>query len=504
MKSSNVLKRNARNKIRNNYWHSVLVTFIVIVILSGGYKYNTFIYDRLYDFGNSFGGNKYFYLVDKILDIPENFVINYKPTRGVLSVFFNQITGTGSIILGIVNAIIQFVSFKSLPSFIIKMIGIVLFVMAFIFIQNIIVVGKNRYFIEHAKYKKVNVDRLMFVYRVRKTLNVAYIMIIKEVYNFLWLLTIVGGIYKYYSYFMIPYILAENPKITKEEAFILSNEMMDGNRFKLFKIQFSFIGWYLLGLLTFNISNIFYFDIYKDSIYCEFYFEIRNKLLKNKKYEKFFLDRELDNQFSEGIYDDDKYFISKKKKLNWLKFGDKVNYNVLNIILLFFTCAMVGWVWEVSLNFFVEGFFANKGTLLGPWLPIYGYGAILILLLLNDCKKKPLQFFIFAMLLSGVVEYFTGLYLDRVLHMRWWDYTGYFLNIQGYVSLEGLIVFALGGMVFTYYLAPFLNILYNKIDIKKKRILVFILCLLYIIDFIHSHYYPNTGVGITFFINLIN
>ena len=44
MKSSNVLKRNARNKIRNNYWHSVLVTFIVIVILSGGYKYNTFIY----------------------------------------------------------------------------------------------------------------------------------------------------------------------------------------------------------------------------------------------------------------------------------------------------------------------------------------------------------------------------------------------------------------------------------------------------------------------------
>ena len=68
MKSSNVLKRNARNKIRNNYWHSVLVTFIVIVILSGGYKYNTFIYDRLYDFGNSFGGSKYFYLVDKILD----------------------------------------------------------------------------------------------------------------------------------------------------------------------------------------------------------------------------------------------------------------------------------------------------------------------------------------------------------------------------------------------------------------------------------------------------
>ena len=55
---------------------------------------------------------------------------------------------------------------------------------------------------------------------------------------------------------MIPYILAENPKITKEEAFILSNEMMDGNRFKLFKIQFSFIGWYLLGFLTFNISNI--------------------------------------------------------------------------------------------------------------------------------------------------------------------------------------------------------------------------------------------------------
>ena len=61
---------------------------------------------------------------------------------------------------------------------------------------------------------------------------------------------------------------------------------MNGNKFKQFKLQISFIGYIILGALTFNISNIFYFDVYRESIYSEFYFNIRNEFLKknNKKY----------------------------------------------------------------------------------------------------------------------------------------------------------------------------------------------------------------------------
>ena len=81
--------------------------------------------------------------------------------------------------------------------------------------------------------------------------------------------------------------------------------------------------------------------------------------------------------------------------------------------------------------------------------------------------------------------------------MKWWDYSGYFLNFQGRICLEGLIVFGLAGCSCTYFIAPLLDNLYKKIKPKLKKIIAIFLVLLYICDLVISTISPNTGRGIT-------
>ncbi len=158
---------------------------------------------------------------------------------------------------------------------------------------------------------------------------------------------------------------------------------------------------------------------------------------------------------------------------------------------------MMGWIWEVCLTLFSEGIFVNRGALFGPWLPIYGSGGVLILFLLQKVRNRPGITFILTMLICGIVEYGTALYLETFKHLKWWDYTGYFFNIHGRVCLEGLLFFGIGGLAFIYILAPFLVNIFRKWNSKLVKILcVFLVCFL-ICDFLYSSKHPNTGNGIT-------
>lgn len=106
----------------------------------------------------------------------------------------------------------------------------------------------------------------------------------KSLYTFLWSLTIIGGIIKYYSYMFIPYILAENPDIKSKDAFMLSKNMTNGYKWKMFLLDLSFILYDLLGVLTFNIFNLLVTNPYKATTYTELYMKIRNDYIDNKKY----------------------------------------------------------------------------------------------------------------------------------------------------------------------------------------------------------------------------
>ena len=173
-------------------------------------------------------------------------------------------------------------------------------------------------------------------------------------------------------------------------------------------------------------------------------------------------------------------------------------YSPVSLVLIFFSFCIVGWLWEVSLHLIADGVFVKRGMLHGPWLPIYGAGVVLILLAVNKLRKKPLLEFIGAVVLCGLVEYFTS-YFVEITHdgTQWWNYSGYFLNLNGRICAEGLLVFGMGGCAAVYFGAPLLDNLFKRINRKIAVPLCIVLLVVFGIDAVYSMQNPNTGKGIT-------
>lgn len=133
----------------------------------------------------------------------------------------------------------------------------------------------------------------------------------------------------------------------------------------------------------------------------------------------------------------------------------------------------------------------------GPWLPIYGSGGILILTLLKKFRDKPYLCFILIFVLCGFLEYTTSYVMEMNTGLKWWDYSGYFLNLDGRICAEGLCVFGIGGMAFIYVLAPVFDNMIAKIKPMMLRVMCVFLLMLFGIDMVYSHYVPNVGEGIT-------
>ena len=195
------------------------------------------------------------------------------------------------------------------------------------------------------------------------------------------------------------------------------------------------------------------------------------------------------------VYDASKENMVKKwiRDLRYMR-----HYSVVSLVLMFFVVSFIGWIWEVILHLIEDGRFVNRGVLHGPWLPIYGAGGILILLLLFKFRKNAVLEFITAIILCGVVEYFTSWYLE-IAHngKKWWDYTGYFLNLNGRICAEGLLVFGLGGIAFVYIVAPMLDNILRKISMAILVPLCVALIIIFMTDKIYSNDNPNEGKGIT-------
>lgn len=173
------------------------------------------------------------------------------------------------------------------------------------------------------------------------------------------------------------------------------------------------------------------------------------------------------------------------------------HYSLLSIVSMFFIFSNFGWSWEVLYYFLMKGKLINRGVLHGPWLPIYGVGGLIILTLLTRFRKKPVVFFVTSVALCGTVEYVTSLALERIFGAQWWNYDGYFLNIDGRVCAEGLFVFGICALAFIYVLAPLLDNLIRKINRRVLLPVAVALLLIFTADIVYSKMVPNTGYGIT-------
>lgn len=175
----------------------------------------------------------------------------------------------------------------------------------------------------------------------------------------------------------------------------------------------------------------------------------------------------------------------------------KKTYSPASLILLFFSLAFAGWLWEVVLHIFLDGALINRGTMFGPWLPIYGVGGVLTILLLQRLGDNPIRVFGAAYLGSGILEYTTGWALENFFGMKYWDYSQSLFDIRGRVCLEVLMMFAVGACVILYIAAPKLDELYNRIPDRIKVLLCICLLAAFAADLVYSFQNPNMGPGIT-------
>lgn len=166
-------------------------------------------------------------------------------------------------------------------------------------------------------------------------------------------------------------------------------------------------------------------------------------------------------------------------------------------ILFFFIVSFAGWLWEVGLYVVTEQAFINRGAFYGPYLPVYGVGGVLLWLMLQRFHQRKIVTFLLAMVLCSALEYATGAFLEWKWGMRWWNYSGHFLNLNGHICLLSAVGFGLGGMLLNCYVMPYYMRLYHKISVKWRKILCGVLSVLFIIDLIWCLMSPNTGENIT-------
>lgn len=501
--------------LRKKYFMNVLIVFIVAVVV-GGYSFSTknavigsdtsvedaqiqAVYDRATGKSNA-------EVIENLLNETDLLQVDTrlanttteKYTHGVVSVFVNEITSSGSVGFGILNGVNTLVFKESISRSIVIFCFAALLLVFNTFVRNVLVVGQCRYFLEHRRYSETKADRLLFAYKFGKTRKVAKVMFIRYVRQFLWDLTIIGGFVKRYEYSMIPYILAENPEIEWRDAFRISKEMTMGEKRGLFGLDvICFIG-YVISSFTFNFLNVFFVNPFKECACAEIYMTLRENKTSAEVKAKYLKDTALaTSTVTETAYPDSDYQMEPVTRRSWVMVDYDRKYKFTTLVMFFFSFAFVGWAWEVFYTLLNSGVLANRGTMTGPWLPIYGVGGLIIIVLLKPFRRNPLLMFLVTVVACGTLEYFTSWILEVLFQTKWWDYTGFFLNLNGRICLEGLLVFGMAGLAFTYVCAPMLDNLYRHLTLRARKPICLTLSILFLLDFGWSAIHPNQGAGVT-------
>ena len=156
---------------------------------------------------------------------------------------------------------------------------------------------------------------------------------------------------------------------------------------------------------------------------------------------------------------------------------------------LFFVGCVVGWTYEVILGFLYGHGFVNRGFLFGPYLPIYGFGLVLLNLLLHQMILRPIRVggvkvnvvlvFFGIILITTVLEFFTGYLLLEKFGLRLWDYRNYWMNYLGLISFKTSLRFGIGGIFLLYGLVPLTDKLLEQVNINvQKTVMVIILAVM--------------------------
>ncbi len=158
--------------------------------------------------------------------------------------------------------------------------------------------------------------------------------------------------------------------------------------------------------------------------------------------------------------------------------------------LYFLIFAVVGWLLETCFSFYALGHFTKRGFLFGPLCPIYGFGALILIMFFSTYKKHNLKLFIYAALIFSVFEYAVSYIMDAMFSLKLWDYTSEFLNLNGRISIFYSFAWGIIAILFINFVYPFfkknLNLLLSKIPSKLQIYTTYILLFILLTDTVLS------------------
>ena len=162
-----------------------------------------------------------------------------------------------------------------------------------------------------------------------------------------------------------------------------------------------------------------------------------------------------------------------------------------NIVLQFFIFGFAGWCMEVILKYRQYHRFINRGFLTGPILPIYGFGVMLITVVVGNLasvESGVVMTFAMSLVICGIVEYLTSFLLEKIFHARWWDYSQKPMNLHGRVWIGNLVLFGLAGVGIIHIVNPFLFPALDRFPVSvRKALATGLLCVL-AADFVISYF----------------
>lgn len=262
------LKTKAKERMSLNYWRSVLVALILTAVAGGGAA------SAAGAFG---GGSDSSSISDEIRYMLSDNGDDEDSASDALDSFEEMLNDDFYLDDG-VDDFIAIVLIAIVIALVVVLIATVIAVLLRVFLLQPLEVGCKRFFTRNLD-DNAQVKEVCFSYD-HNYMNSVKIMFFKELYTFLWtLLFVIPGIIKSYEYKQVPYILAENPDITKEEAFARSKQMMSGNKWKAFVLDLSFLGWEILNTMTIGILGIFYVKPYEYQTEAAFYEALKQETM---------------------------------------------------------------------------------------------------------------------------------------------------------------------------------------------------------------------------------
>lgn len=153
---------------------------------------------------------------------------------------------------------------------------------------------------------------------------------------------------------------------------------------------------------------------------------------------------------------------------------------------LFIIYSFMGWCMEMMVCYYASKKWVNRGFLIGPVCPIYGYGCLIITILLKRYLGDPIVLFVMAVVLCCILEYFTSYLMEKLFKARWWDYSNRKFNLNGRICLENAVLFGVLGLLLSYIINPFVVRMLGFVPTMVFNIFAIILLIVFLVDNIIS------------------